>query len=44
MSQALLLGASEQLRITASMGGTLCQRVRCAYHDLADAGALSADP
>jgi len=31
MSRALLLGASEQLRNMASMGGNLCQRVRCAY-------------
>jgi xanthine dehydrogenase YagS FAD-binding subunit len=31
LSQALLLGASEQLRNMASMGGNLCQRVRCAY-------------
>jgi xanthine dehydrogenase YagS FAD-binding subunit len=31
VSQALLLGASEQLRNMASMGGNLCQRVRCAY-------------
>jgi xanthine dehydrogenase YagS FAD-binding subunit len=31
MSQALLLGASEQLRNMATMGGNLCQRVRCAY-------------
>jgi xanthine dehydrogenase YagS FAD-binding subunit len=31
MSQALLLGASEQLRNMASMGGNLCQRARCAY-------------
>jgi xanthine dehydrogenase YagS FAD-binding subunit len=31
MSQALLLGASQQLRNMASMGGNLCQRVRCAY-------------
>jgi xanthine dehydrogenase YagS FAD-binding subunit len=31
MSQALLLGASEQLRNMASMGGNLCQRVRCPY-------------
>ena len=29
--QALLLGASEQLRNMASMGGNLCQRTRCAY-------------
>ena len=31
VSQALLLGASEQLRNMASMGGNLCQRVRCSY-------------
>jgi xanthine dehydrogenase YagS FAD-binding subunit len=31
MSQALLLGASEQLRNMASIGGNLCQRTRCAY-------------
>ncbi len=31
MSQALLLGASEQLRNMASMGGNLCQRTRCSY-------------
>jgi xanthine dehydrogenase YagS FAD-binding subunit len=31
LSQALLLGASQQLRNMASMGGNLCQRVRCAY-------------
>jgi xanthine dehydrogenase YagS FAD-binding subunit len=31
VSQALLLGASEQLRNMASMGGNLCQRVRCPY-------------
>jgi xanthine dehydrogenase YagS FAD-binding subunit len=31
VSQALLLGASGQLRNMASMGGNLCQRVRCAY-------------
>jgi xanthine dehydrogenase YagS FAD-binding subunit len=31
VSQALLLGASQQLRNMASMGGNLCQRVRCAY-------------
>ncbi|MEV7630626.1 xanthine dehydrogenase family protein subunit M [Actinoplanes sp. NPDC089786] len=31
MSESLLLGASEQLRNMASMGGNLCQRVRCAY-------------
>lgn len=31
LSQALLLGASEQLRNMATMGGNLCQRTRCAY-------------
>src|SRR6478672_1260329 len=31
VSEALLLGASEQLRNMASMGGNLRQRVRCTY-------------
>src|SRR4051794_27620011 len=31
ISQALLLGASPQLRHMASMGGNLLQRVRCSY-------------
>jgi xanthine dehydrogenase YagS FAD-binding subunit len=31
VSEALLLGASEQLRNMASMGGNLRQRTRCAY-------------
>jgi len=31
ISQALLLGASAQLRNMASMGGNVCQRVRCSY-------------
>lgn len=31
ISQALVLGASAQLRNMASMGGNLCQRVRCGY-------------
>jgi xanthine dehydrogenase YagS FAD-binding subunit len=31
VSEALLLGASAQLRNMASMGGNLCQRVRCTY-------------
>jgi xanthine dehydrogenase YagS FAD-binding subunit len=31
IAQALLLGASPQLRNMASMGGNLCQRVRCGY-------------
>ncbi len=32
LSQALLLGASPQLRHMASMGGNLMQRVRCSYY------------
>jgi xanthine dehydrogenase YagS FAD-binding subunit len=32
ISEALLLGASQQLRNMASMGGNLCQRTRCAYY------------
>jgi xanthine dehydrogenase YagS FAD-binding subunit len=31
VSQALLQGASEQLRNMASLGGNLCQRTRCPY-------------
>jgi xanthine dehydrogenase YagS FAD-binding subunit len=31
MSQALLAGASDQLRNMATMGGNLCQRTRCNY-------------
>jgi xanthine dehydrogenase YagS FAD-binding subunit len=31
ISQALLLGASAQLRNMATMGGNMCQRVRCSY-------------
>jgi xanthine dehydrogenase YagS FAD-binding subunit len=31
IEQALLLGASAQLRNMASMGGNLCQAVRCSY-------------
>ena len=31
VAEALLLGASEQLRTMASIGGNLCQRTRCAY-------------
>jgi xanthine dehydrogenase YagS FAD-binding subunit len=31
ISEALLLGASAQLRNMASIGGNLCQRVRCSY-------------
>jgi len=31
ISQAIVLGASAQLRNMASVGGNLCQRVRCSY-------------
>src|SRR6185312_3278068 len=31
VSEALVLGASAQLRNMASIGGNLCQRVRCSY-------------
>ena len=31
VAEALLLGASEQLRTMASIGGNLCQRTRCPY-------------
>jgi xanthine dehydrogenase YagS FAD-binding subunit len=31
VSEGLLLGASQQLRNMASIGGNLCQRTRCAY-------------
>jgi xanthine dehydrogenase YagS FAD-binding subunit len=31
VAEALLLGASEQLRNMASIGGNLCQRTRCPY-------------
>jgi xanthine dehydrogenase YagS FAD-binding subunit len=31
ISQTLLAGASAQLRNMASIGGNLCQRVRCSY-------------
>jgi xanthine dehydrogenase YagS FAD-binding subunit len=31
VAQALLLGASQQLRNMATMGGNLCQRTRCNY-------------
>jgi xanthine dehydrogenase YagS FAD-binding subunit len=44
VSQALLLGASEQLRNMASMGGNLCQRVRCAYFRDGISGCNKRDP
>lgn len=43
ISQALL-GASAQLRNMASMGGNLCQRVRCSYFLDASRRAISVIP
>jgi xanthine dehydrogenase YagS FAD-binding subunit len=44
ISQALLLGASAQLRNMASMGGNLCQRVRCSYFRDAMSACNKRDP
>jgi xanthine dehydrogenase YagS FAD-binding subunit len=44
LSQALLLGASAQLRNMASMGGNLCQRVRCGYFRDATSPCNKRDP
>jgi xanthine dehydrogenase YagS FAD-binding subunit len=44
ISQALLLGASAQLRNMASMGGNLCQRVRCSYFRDARSPCNKRDP
>ena len=44
VSQALLLGASAQLRNMASMGGNLCQRVRCGYFRDATSPCNKRDP
>lgn len=44
ISQALLLGASAQLRNMASMGGNLCQRVRCGYFRDVNAPCNKRDP
>ncbi|MCP9970175.1 xanthine dehydrogenase family protein subunit M [Actinomadura madurae] len=44
VSQALLLGASAQLRNMASMGGNLCQRVRCVYYRDATSPCNKRDP
>jgi len=44
ISQALLLGASAQLRNMASMGGNLCQRVRCRYFRDAASPCNKRDP
>src|SRR5215470_4099122 len=44
ISQALLLGASAQLRNMASMGGNLCQRVRCSYFRDATSPCNKRDP
>jgi xanthine dehydrogenase YagS FAD-binding subunit len=44
ISQALLLGASAQLRNMATMGGNLCQRVRCGYFRDAASPCNKRDP
>lgn len=44
LAQALLLGASAQLRNMASMGGNLCQRVRCGYFRDAASPCNKRDP
>jgi xanthine dehydrogenase YagS FAD-binding subunit len=44
ISQALELGASAQLRNMASMGGNLCQRVRCGYFRDAASPCNKRDP
>jgi xanthine dehydrogenase YagS FAD-binding subunit len=44
MSQALLLGASEQLRNMATIGGNLCQRTRCAYFRDAESPCNKREP
>ncbi|GAA1820557.1 xanthine dehydrogenase family protein subunit M [Actinomadura chokoriensis] len=44
IAQALLLGASPQLRNMASMGGNLCQRVRCPYFRDATSPCNKRDP
>src|ERR1700747_1629392 len=44
ISQAVVLGASAQLRNMASMGGNLCQRVRCSYFRDAASPCNKRDP
>ena len=44
ISQALELGASAQLRNMASMGGNMCQRVRCGYFRDATSPCNKRDP
>ena len=44
IAQALLLGASAQLRNMASMGGNMCQRVRCSYFRDATSPCNKRDP
>jgi xanthine dehydrogenase YagS FAD-binding subunit len=44
ISQSLLLGASAQLRNMASLGGNLCQRVRCSYFRDAESACNKRDP
>jgi xanthine dehydrogenase YagS FAD-binding subunit len=44
LTQALVSGASGQLRNKASVGGNLMQRTRCPYFYYADAGCNKRDP
>lgn len=44
IAQALLMGASAQLRNMASIGGNLCQRVRCSYFRDATSPCNKRDP
>ncbi len=44
IAEALLLGASPQLRNMASIGGNLCQRVRCSYFRDATSPCNKRDP
>jgi xanthine dehydrogenase YagS FAD-binding subunit len=44
IAEALLLGASAQLRNMASMGGNMCQRVRCSYFRDATSPCNKRDP
>lgn len=44
VSEALLLGASAQLRNMASMGGNMLQRVRCSYFRDAEASCNKREP
>ena len=44
IAEALVLGASAQLRNMASMGGNMCQRVRCSYFRDATSPCNKRDP